>query len=312
MNDQLGNSSILIVDDSPENIKVLALALKPEYRVRFSTNGSDVLKIAASDQPPDLILLDIIMPGLDGFEVCGLLKKEKKTRNIPVIFITSLGEEEDETKGLQVGAVDYITKPFSMPIVKARVKTHLELKHHRDILENLSSLDGLTGIPNRRRFDEYLDLEWRAGGREGKLLSLIMIDIDYFGPFNDHYGHLEGDGCLKLVAKTLAESVNRPKDFVARYGGEEFAAILPGVDLKGALYVAEMMRQQVEALAITHNYSKAKDCVTISLGASTINPLEKISPDILIGGSDKALYQAKNSGRNRVEYMDLTNPIEGD
>lgn len=305
MDEEFQKQKILIVDDSPENIRVLRQALKPDYKVSFATTGEGALKLV-SDYPYDLILLDIIMPGMDGYEMCRKLKADKKTKNIPVIFITSITEVKAETKGLELGAVDYITKPFSMPIVKARVRTHLELKRHRDILEDLSSLDGLTGIPNRRRFDEIFGLEWRNAIREARFLSLVMADIDYFGAYNNNYGHLAGDDCLRKVAKTLAESVKRPKDFVGRYGGEEFCAILPGTDKEGAAFVAEMMRERIESLKIPHARSHVKNYITVSLGTATIVPSGNVSPLDLIEGCDDALYQAKKGGRNQVISLDLT------
>jgi diguanylate cyclase (GGDEF)-like protein len=305
MNPETRKQRILIVDDAPENIKMLAHVLKPNYSVSFAVNGENALKIAASEPPPDLILLDIIMPGIDGYEVCRRLKSDRRTQNIPVIFITSMNEEADETKGLELGAVDYITKPFSMAIVRARVKTHLELKIHRDMLEHLSSLDGLTGIPNRRRFDEYFDAEWRIAVRESSLLSLMMIDIDHFKDFNDEYQHLAGDDCLRRVAKNLAASVRRPGDFVARYGGEEFVAVLPRTDAAGASAVGESMRNNIESLNILHSVSPIRNCVTISVGTATLSPSLNISGDMLIKGADDALYQAKKEGRNRVKSLNL-------
>ncbi len=298
--DQTHRQRILIVDDASENIRILAQALKGEYKTTFATDGNQALKMAMSEETPDLILLDIIMPHMDGYEVCTRLKNDSKTRNIPVIFITAMDQEEDETKGLEIGAVDYITKPFSMAIVKARVKTHLELKRHRDMLENLSSLDGLTGIPNRRRFDEFLDTEWRHCMRENVPLSLIMMDIDYFKAFNDNQGHQAGDDCLKKVAYTLASSVKRPMDFLARYGGEEFVAILPKTNSEGALVVAETMRKNIESLSISHPHSQALKCVTVSLGIATIVPTAQLSSDVLIKAADDALFRAKREGRNRV------------
>jgi len=279
--------------------------LKTDYKTTFATAGAQAIKFAMSEEPPDLILLDIMMPEMDGYEVCRRLKAEHKTKNIPVIFITAMNQEEDETKGLDIGAVDYIIKPFSMAIVKARVRTHLELKRHRDILENLSSLDGLTAIPNRRRFDEVLQTEWRHCMRESSPLSLVMIDIDYFKNFNDTRGHQAGDDCLKRVAKALANSVKRPMDVVARYGGEEFAAILPKTDRDGAVFVAETMRDNIESLNISHPNSPVAGYVTISLGSATVLPDNRSDSDILVKAADDALFQAKREGRNSIRGIDL-------
>ena len=297
--------TILIVDDAPANIKVLGEALKTEYHIVVATNGEKALQIAASSKPPDLILMDIIMPGMDGYEACKKLKQGEQTRNIPIIFITAKDQEEDETHGLELGAIDYITKPFSLPIVKARVKTHLELKRHRDNLEQLSACDGLTGIPNRRRFEEMIDKEWKRSIRQGRSLTVVMMDIDYFKLFNDHYGHLLGDDCLKLVAETLAASIRRPGDLVARYGGEEFVCVLPETDKEGAITVAELFRKSIDNLKIKHEKSQVSNHVTISLGVATTIPKAEKSMKILLEAADKSLYQAKAAGRNRIICTDL-------
>ncbi len=297
--DEQARSSILIVDDIPANIKVLGESLRADYRIRLATDGEKALKMARSSNPPDLILLDIVMPKMDGYEVCRHLKEDPTTRNIPVIFITAMAEEEDETKGLACGAVDYITKPFSLPIVRARVRTHLELKRHRDTLEALSTLDGLTGIPNRRRFDEVLKVEWLRGQREGAPLSLLMIDIDHFKLYNDNYGHIEGDDCLKRVAAALAGAISRPADFIARFGGEEFAAVLPMTDGLGAATVAAALLDSIRELNLPHAHSPAAPRVTISLGGATMQPSREENPIQLIERADRALYAAKSAGRNR-------------
>lgn len=251
----------------------------------------------------DLILLDIMMPGMSGYELCRRLKADPATRNVPVIFITAKSEESDETHGLELGAVDYITKPFSMPIVQARVRTHLELKRHRDLLENLSSLDGLTGIPNRRRFDEVARREWKQSLRDRAPISLILIDIDAFKGFNDHYGHLAGDDCLKQVAAALSDAVRRPSDFLARYGGEEFVSLLPRTDEAGAVLVAESMRRAVTDLAIPHARSPAGSRLTISLGVAACVPNLDQNLFGFINEADQALYRAKDAGRNRTEVV---------
>lgn len=310
MNESAAKPIVLIVDDVPMNIKILGDALKTDYTVRFATDGAKALDIAASASPPDVILLDIIMPGMDGYEVCRALKAEKETRNIPVIFITAMTQEEDETKGLELGAVDYITKPFSIPIVKVRVKTHLELKRHRDLLEQLSMLDGLTGIPNRRRFDECFDMEWKRAERVGIFLSLIMIDIDFFKPYNDYYGHQQGDECLKQIAHALAGSIKRASDCVARYGGEEFVCILPDTDIHGAMQVGEAMRERIESLHIPHERSTVANHVTISAGASSLIPTREKSRFGLLEAADKNLYLAKAEGRNRIKSLDLSIGVE--
>ncbi len=297
-------SIVLIVDDQPANIRMLGEALKDDFQIKMATSGRKAIEIANANDPPDLILLDIIMPGIDGYEVCRQLKKNHRTEKIPIIFITAKDQEKDETRGLDLGAVDYITKPFSLPIVKARVKTHLELKRHRDILEDLSTLDGLTGIPNRRKFDAYLKIEWRRAVRASYPLSLIMIDIDYFKLFNDNYGHDMGDECLKKVAKNLTMTAKRSSDFIARYGGEEFVSILPNTPLEKAAQFAEFLRRNIEELNITHAFSPASDRVTISLGLAMTIPTIGKSHDLLIKSADKALYKAKANGKNRIKCSD--------
>ena len=212
--------TILIVDDAKENINVLAELLKSKFKIRATTSGQKAIKIAFSDNPPDLILLDVMMPEMDGYEVCKILKASSQTRNIPIIFITGKTSEEDEIYGFNLGATDYIIKPFSPVIVKARVNTHAELRRYRDYLENISYLDGLTGISNRRKFDEYLDLIWSFGVGESTPVSMILIDIDYFKRFNDTYGHAEGDACLIQIAQDLFKTIVRKTDFVARYKQE--------------------------------------------------------------------------------------------
>lgn len=290
---------ILIVDDMPTNVKILGEALRPSYDIVVATNGKKALEIAQA-QRPDLVLLDIMMPELDGYAVCRLLKEDDRTKNIPVVFITAKDQTDDEIRGLEMGAVDYITKPFQVTIVKARVRTQLDLKRKYDLLESMVSLDGLTEIPNRRRFDEALDQEWRRMQRAGAPLAALMIDIDYFKSFNDTYGHAAGDACLKAVARALSLSLHRPADLVARYGGEEFAAILPETNAAAALELGEKMRLQVEALNIPHERSTASPHVTISVGASSAIPSKGGAPAALVEAADALLYKAKQSGRNRA------------
>jgi diguanylate cyclase (GGDEF)-like protein len=251
---------------------------------------------------PDLILLDVLMPGMDGYETCARLKADRLLRDIPVIFVTALDEVSEETRGLEVGAVDYLTKPISAPIVKARVRTHLELKRYQDVLRRLACLDGLTGIGNRRRFDELLEQEWRRAARTGQPLALILADVDDFKAYNDHYGHLAGDECLRLVASTLAAAIKRSMDLLARYGGEEFACLLPETDLTGAVVVARRLVTAVAELRIPHAYSGAAACVTISAGVASIIPSQDGSASALVQAADTCLYRAKKEGRNRVTW----------
>ncbi len=297
--------TVLIVDDEPNNIAILSMNLSTWCRVLVANSGAQALQRVGENQV-DLILLDIMMPGVDGHEVCRTLKGNAATKDIPIIFLTAKGDVEDETFGLDLGAVDYIKKPFSLPIVRARVKTHLELKRKTDILETLAALDGLTDIPNRRLFERFLEREWKRALRNRKPLSVIMLDVDHFKLFNDHYGHPEGDECLRRLARVLADSLRRPADLMARYGGEEFVAVLVDTDMEGAKNVAGQMLENVNALRIPHEYSKTAPHVTISIGiASTVPERESESPHDLVGAADKRLYQAKEKGRNRIKGDDL-------
>jgi diguanylate cyclase (GGDEF)-like protein len=293
-------SRILVVDDSLQNIKIIGAALRGDHQVLVATNGEDALRMAAKEPQPQLILLDVVMPEMDGYEVLRRLRATPETRDIPVIFLTARTDVEDEAAGLEAGAVDYVTKPFCVAVVQARVRTHLELKRHRDMLQNLSSVDGLTGVPNRRSFDQLIDREWRRAQRGGAPLSVMMVDVDHFKIFNDTYGHLAGDDCLKKVAAALSGAVGRAGDLLCRYGGEEFAAVLPDTNSAAALVVGERLRASVEALAIPHAKSKSGTVVTISLGSATLIPSERGSTADLVACADRALYAAKRSGRNRI------------
>lgn len=290
---------ILIVDDVPTNIRVLVHALMPDYEVRVATNGLDALAAVASD-PPDLILLDVAMPAPDGHEVCRRLKADPESRDIPVIFISGGSEESDELLGLRLGAVDYIVKPFSLPVVQARVATHLELKRYRDLLANQSLIDGLTGVPNRRRFDQFLQQSWKLCVRRSESLAVILIDVDHFKGYNDHYGHQAGDDTLRQIGQALLVTKRRPLDLLARYGGEEFVCVLPETNLSGALAVAECLRASVAALAIEHVQPGTGSLVSVSLGAAACISCAESTPGELLAMADRALYQAKREGRDRV------------
>ena len=298
-------STVLAIDDAPYNLKLLAQILSPQYRFLLATKGSDGLEIAVT-QRPDLILLDVVMPDMDGHEVCRQLKANPLTQSIPVVFITALKEQTDEAFGLEIGAIDYITKPFCPAIVKARVRNHLELKHYRDLLESQAATDGLTGIPNRRHFDQALEREWRSAVRRKSCLSLVLIDIDYFKVYNDHYGHLRGDECLRTVGQALVGGARRPSEIVARYGGEEFACVLPDTDVGGAAHVAGELLERVRALQLPHAGSKVADHITLSLGVASMAPALGELPAQLIERADVQLYKAKERGRNQVQSESVT------
>ncbi len=290
---------VLIVDDTPTNIEILNELISEECEVLFALSGEDALEMAAMHEP-DLILLDIMMPGMDGYEVCRRLKADPKLVAVPVIFITAMSMEEDEVRGLQMGAIDYITKPISPVITLARIRNHLELKRTRDLLAQIALIDALTGIPNRKRFDIELAKEWQRSMRSGSAVGLLMIDIDCFKNYNDHYGHPAGDTCLRAVAGAILSALRRPVDLAARYGGEEFACILPDTDLDGSLKVAGDVLRSVSDLALPHDFSTAAGMVSVSIGVASGVPPQDSIPLSLIESADQQLYRAKKQGRNRV------------
>ncbi len=291
---------ILIVDDEKMNLRVLADLLKSEYIPVLAPSGEQALRHAFGDTPPDLILLDVIMPEMGGYEVIKELKNNGRTNNIPVIFVTALSSIKDEELGLKLGAVDYITKPFSPPIVKMRIRNHLRIVHQYKLLDKLAHIDGLTEISNRRRFEEIFEKEWGRSYRNRTPLSLGMVDVDFFKQYNDNYGHAMGDLALQKIAKTLSAVVTRSADFVGRYGGEEFVIVLPETGGDGARTVAEQVLQKVANLNIPHLYSQAADHVTVSIGIATDLMEVNTSPEMLLETADRNLYRAKNSGRNQV------------
>ncbi|ARU58179.1 response regulator receiver-modulated signal transduction diguanylate cyclase [Oleiphilus messinensis] len=298
---------VLIVDDIAENIRMLIETLKSEYATIPATSGEIAIEKANTDPLPDLILLDILMPGMDGYAVCAALKANPRTQDIPVIFITAVSEAMDEERAFKAGAVDYITKPFVPAVVKARVQVHLELKLKNDLLQRLAHIDGLTNIYNRRKFNELLDEEWKRTQRSRSPLALMMIDVDYFKNYNDFYGHTAGDDCLRRVARCLDQTLQRPPDTVARYGGEEFVVIMPETNGQGAQYVAEMLRKSIEELQIPHEASCCCGHVTISIGLAVAIPEVQIgTPRELVDVADRLLYEAKAQGRNQLHFTDLS------
>lgn len=297
-------STILVIDDEMINIKLIGETLKAECEVIFAGDGQAGVDLARQALP-DLILLDVVMPGMDGYAVCAALKATPRTAAIPLIFVTALGSVEQEVRGFELGAVDYITKPINPPVVRARVRNHLEFLRARRQLEKMAATDGLTELANRRAFDQGLQIEYARLRRSGERLSIIMIDVDHFKNFNDRYGHQAGDECLKSVAAAIRGFARRPGDVAARYGGEEFVCLLPGAGQADALAIAEAMRQRIAALAIPHEASSVAAHVSASFGVATLVCDADHTADQLLGMADKMLYQAKESGRNRSVGIDL-------
>ncbi len=292
-----------MVDDEPLNIQALFEIFQNQYEIFMATNGQEAIK-QCQENPPDIVLLDIVMPGMDGLEVCKHLKKNAETNKIPVIFVTAQTTAAEESRGLAAGAVDFITKPINPSVVRARVGAHLLLKQQSDILRSMAFIDGLTGIPNRRQFDERLTTEWKSHRRTGAPLALVMIDVDHFKSFNDQYGHLKGDTCLQRVAEALQETAARPRDLVARYGGEEFGCLLPETDLEGAINLCQKFLDAVRELDIPHAQSGSEKKVTVSAGIAACIPKEGQSERSLLKIADQRLYKAKQAGRNRMVSTD--------
>lgn len=297
---------VLVVDDERVNRATLAAVLKDEHQVILAKSGEQALDRLSIDAEIDLILLDVLMPDMDGYEVLRQIKANDATKDIPVIFITALNSIGDEERGLNLGACDYVGKPFSPAIVKARVSNLLRFVRQRKMLESLAGRDGLTEIANRRTFDQALEQEVGRSMRSGQALSLIMLDIDYFKQFNDHYGHARGDDALKTVARALTQTLRRPADVVARFGGEEFAIILPDTEAQGGHEVAEAVRQGVKSLAIPHAKSQIHSQLTLSLGGITLTACNTHTPTQVIQLADEQLYKAKQLGRNQVCWSELS------
>lgn len=325
-------TTILIVDDSSINLRLAVDYLEARnFVVLVAQDGESGLQRAKYARP-QMILLDVLLPGMDGFETCRQLKADPQTKDIPIIFMTALTDTQDKVKGFAVGAVDYITKPIQQEELLARINTHLrvqaltrQLQKQNELLQQqaielqvarqkaetacsellrLVNLDGLTEIANRRCFDQHLSQEWRRLAREQAPLSLVLCDIDYFKSYNDFYGHQAGDKCLKQIAQLIARIAKRPADLVARYGGEEFAVILPNTDAQGAVLVAKLICSGIERLSIPHAKSRVSTVVTASVGISTQVPHHDTSVASLITAADRSLYTAKKQGRNTYKLYD--------
>jgi len=313
---------VFLVDDQPMIAEAVRRCLQDQPDIEFHYCQDPTLAIKmANEIEPTCILQDLVMPEIDGLMMVRFFRANKKTQQTPIIVLSTKEEAEVKSQAFTAGANDYLVKlPDTVELI-ARIRYHsksyinlkerdeafLALKESQEKLkaanrelEKLSSLDGLTGIPNRRHFDETLAREWHRAMRAGGPLSLIMLDIDFFKLYNDHYGHQGGDDCLKRVAAILAGVTRRDTDIVARYGGEEFAVILPDTDQAGAEQIAEALRASVQGGKIIHAASKVSEYVSISVGVGTAIPARNTTPELLIKTADQALYKAKEEGRNRV------------
>nr|WP_024653858.1 diguanylate cyclase [Borrelia persica] len=291
---------LLLVDDTPTNLDLLVDILQHDYDIRVALSGFDALKQVEADKP-DLILLDVLLPDLNGYEVCSRLKNDPETRDIAVIFISSRDSIDAQLEGFNVGGVDYILKPFNAKIINARIKTHLELKRLRDYFKNLARIDGLTQIPNRRFFTDQFAKSWMQALEQKNNVIVGMLDIDYFKKYNDNYGHTNGDECLKLIAKSLNKIAIKYKIDVARYGGEEFILFSVNKSLKEMIDIVSILIEDIRNLAIVHDYSSVSNFVTVSIGLAEQIPQDSNFTSIIKLADDK-LYEAKISGRNQFKY----------
>ena len=298
---------VLVADDDAINRQVLGELLKPDYMVLLAKNGEQTLE-RAQRHAPDLILLDVVMPDMDGYEVLRRLRLDPQTAHIAVIFISGLDRPEDEANGLNLGAADYIAKPFNKTVVTARVALHLQVVRQRRMLERLAHIDGLTELANRRRFDELYAAEWKRARSDRRPLSLALLDIDCFKQYNDRYGHPAGDRVLRAVARTAASFMRRPVDLAARYGGEELVLLMPDTFGEQAQQLVCALREAVEQLAIAHDGSVVAPMLTLSAGGATLDDEGGETAAELLDAVDHQLYRAKHAGRNRVEWRTIEQP----
>lgn len=297
---------VLVVDDQPVKIQLIYQILAADYQVFMATSGSQALAFC-QNTPPDLILLDVMMPGMDGLETCRHLKAIPQLADIPVIFITSLEQQAEENLCWQVGGSDFILKPVNHVTLKNRIRAQLLLKQQNQYLKQLAFIDGLTNLWNRRFADDYLARQLSVSERQQHELALMMIDIDFFKQYNDHFGHLQGDDCLKSVCQLLAACLKRPSDVLARYGGEEFICILPGCNLLDAQKLGQTMVQAVANGLLPHPLSQHQ-FVTVSIGVSSATA-GLCQAATLIANADQALYQAKKQGRHRCVAQSVVTKI---
>jgi diguanylate cyclase (GGDEF)-like protein len=306
---------ILIVEDSRATLLIISKYVERIGAQAICTENGEQAITAFHREQPDLVLLDVILPDIDGFAVARQLRAlEKPGAWTPIIFLSAMTSDSDLEKGIASGGDDYLYKPVSEAVLSAKIRamqriiqmrTSLvvlarELDTANQELKRLSASDGLTGIANRRFFDDYLSREWRRARRGSGEIALLMCDVDHFKAFNDSYGHQPGDDCLRQIAQTLRNTMERASDIAARYGGEEFAVVLPDTPLAGARIVAEKIRQTVHKLNLAHTGSPHLH-VTISIGVAALTPADcEGGPQALIEAADRALYRAKSAGRNQV------------
>lgn len=292
---------LLVIDDQAINVRLIYDLFKSDFDVFMATSGQTGID-KSKQLLPDIILLDVVMPGMTGYDVCRELKSDSALKHIPVIFITGQFNEEDEVRGFEMGAVDFIHKPINPIITRARVLTHTQHKQQSDLLRNIAMLDGLTGIANRRSFDTEFDRMWRHCARENHVLSMIIIDIDYFKQYNDFYGHLEGDSILREVAHCIKSVIGRPQDLVARVGGEEFALLLPNTPQQNTTTILNRLLKKISLLDLAHEKSPIGR-LSVSAGCSSVIPDNTDVADRLFREADTALYKAKQQGRNQYRFF---------
>jgi diguanylate cyclase (GGDEF)-like protein len=292
---------IFVVDDDPAVIHLMGRTLAPMADIRFATNGADATRLIRETHP-DLVLLDAQLGDMSGLEVMDQLRTDPLLVDTPVIFVTSHHEEALEVEVLEQGAADFLTKPVRPATLIARVRTQLKVRQLTAELRRFATQDALTGVANRRAFDEQCAKACRQAQRTGAPISLLMMDVDAFKAYNDLYGHQAGDDVLHQIGGVLQHLSQRPQDLPARYGGEEFALLLPDTDLTGALHLAKVMLTRIRDLQIPHAGSPTGPCVTVSLGAAQLHPVKEPTAAVteLIEQADRSLYAAKRAGRNQV------------
>lgn len=306
-NKELQKQTLMIVDDYQSNLDAMNALFSFMYEVILKNNAKDAIDYALKEEV-DLILLDVDMPDMNGYEACEVLKSNELTAHIPIIFVTAADSPDEEEKGLLLRAVDYIVKPINLPILHVRVRNQMALVQSRKKLEELSCLDGLTGTSNRRQLDTMLLQHYATSIRHEHSLALLMIDIDNFKLYNDNYGHVQGDECLKQVAETIMAGRRQETDVVGRYGGEEFAVVLPETGVDGALIVANKILNQIRDLNIPHTANKPYEIVTVSIGLAVFEAKNHTQHETSLEGfvhqADEQLYAAKRNGKNCVKSAD--------